>query len=67
MIIRSMARFFRMFSVSLTSSCIILWEQEVTQSLPQEGRTLALWPALRRNAGPQNAQVVMKGEGVCIY
>lgn len=31
-IMRSMARFFRMFSVSLTSSCMILWGQERTPS-----------------------------------
>lgn len=44
MIIRSMARFFRMFSVSLTSSCIILCGQEAfwgvgggTRSLPGPG------------------------------
>lgn len=44
MIMRSMARFFRMFSVSLTSSCIILWGQEVTRQ-----RWAATMP--RRTAG----------------
>lgn len=42
MIMRSMARFFRMFSVSLTSSCIILQGREISQG--QEEGMSGLWP-----------------------
>lgn len=62
MIMRSMARFFRMFSVSLTSSCIILWGQErtVRDGLPPSPRL-----DLGRKPGTQDSQmelVAMKRE-----
>lgn len=65
-IMRSMARFFRMFSVSLTSSCIILRGQERSQR-QEEAMTRPLGGPGRKARPPGFSELaVPKGQRACV-